>query len=113
VLAVQVAKISDCALIHLLCEELELLCLSVAGAQAKARPHAAFCFKAAARCERALEDPTAEVDTLVQAAQLFAQAGISSNVVRSCSVPVPFLCRSCGLVRQRYHPWVGLTSTLG
>ena len=33
-------------------------------------PHAAFCCKAAARCERALEDPTAEADLLVQGGEL-------------------------------------------
>lgn len=48
--------------------------LGKAMAKAGDYPHAAFCCKAAARCERALEDPTAEADLLVQGAQLFMQA---------------------------------------
>ena len=53
--------------------------LSKALSKAGNNAHAAFYCKAAARCERALEDPTAEADILVHGAQLFMMAEVENQ----------------------------------
>ena len=60
-------------------------------------PHAAFCCKAAARCERALEDPTAEADLLVQGGERREYIGTPIPVA------VPFLSDLC------FFPFVSWT----